>query len=78
MLTEDEKRRLAELYNTGYEKFFSESERAKSARKELSEFLNELHQRECPRQPFKDFRNGCFQMAKLWLKANQPNYPFLH
>lgn len=78
MLNAGEKQRLAELYNTAYEKFFSESGPAKQARVALNDFLNELHQRECPNQPFKEFRNGCFQMAKQWLKANQPNYPFLH
>jgi hypothetical protein len=78
MLNEGEKQRLAELYNTAYETFFSQSTQAKAARVELNDWLNELHQRECPNLPFREFRNGCFQMAKQWLKVNQPNYPFLH
>ena len=78
MLTEAEKKRLAELYSAGYEKFFNESESAMSARSELANFLGELHQRECPKQPYREFRNSCYHMAKLWLKANDPNYPFIH
>lgn len=78
MLTEAEKRRLAELYSAGYEQFFGESAAAEKARAGLAEFLEQLHQRECPHQPLREFRHGCTRMAKLWLKANDPHYPFLH
>ena len=78
MLTEAEKRRLAELYNAGYEQFFGESAVVKAARRELAEFLERLHEREAPHQPFRDFRLGCIRMAKLWLEANDSDYPFLH
>ena len=78
MLNEAENKRLAELYSAGYEKFFSETKAAQKARSEPTEFLRELHQRECPNRPNREFRNGCYQMAKLWLKANAPNYPFIH
>ena len=77
MLNEAEKKRLAELYSASYEKFFSESKAAQKARKDLAELMQELHQRECPNQPYREFRNGCYHMAKLWLKANDPNYPFI-
>lgn len=78
MLTEAEKQRLAELYSAGYERFFGESDAAEKARRELAEFLEQLHQRECPNQPMREFRHGCIHMARLWLKANDPRYPFLH
>ena len=78
MLTEAEKKRLAELYSTGYERFFGESDAAEKARRELTEFLEQLHERECPNQPLREFRHGCVRMAKLWLKANGSHYPFLH
>lgn len=78
MLNDAEKRRLAELYSAGYEQFFADTAVADRARTELDLFLAELHQRECPRQVFRDFRRECIRMAKLWLKANDPRYPFLH
>lgn len=59
MLNEAEKKRLAELYSASYERFFSETKAAAQARSELAELLLELHRRECPNQPYHEFRNGC-------------------
>ena len=78
MLSEAEKQRLAELYSAGYERLFGDSLSAQTSRRELDEFLTALHQRESPHQPFREFKHGCYRMAKEWLKANDPRYPFLH
>jgi hypothetical protein len=77
MLSEAEKRRLAELYSDGYEAFFRESEPAKRARRE-AEFLSAVHRREFPHQSFRELKSGCFHMTKRGLRANRPEYPFLH
>jgi len=77
MLSEAEKKRLAELYNAGYERLFADSINAQVTRRELDEFLTTLHQRECPHQPFREFKQGCYRMAKEWLQANDPRYPSL-
>lgn len=77
MLAPEEKQRLAELYSLGYESFLCDALAAQQARRELDAFLDELHQRECPAQPVRDFRHASHRQAKEWLRANQPKYPFL-